>query len=283
MFTPPCAPDREPAPGLGATGPVSPGGSFGSGLSTPDFAACLAMGLRPLGLVQGFYCGQITSWSSYSGYPLHSYPCACYEMEAHQTGWIGTVNDLDNAWAHAYQSALDRMLDEAARLGAHGVVGVRTELTHPANENTSEVHLYGTAVNGEGPSPGSRPWSTRLAGQKLAKLVEIGYVPFSVGYARCTIMMVEGCNMEQYGSGRVGSGQVIRPLQEAHELARTGAIKAARTLQRGASLYDVSLDVHETERYKSVYITCSLQGSLVVQASRALPTAGPVATVNLGS
>ena len=29
-------------------------GSFSSGLSVADFAACLSMGLEPLGLVQGF-------------------------------------------------------------------------------------------------------------------------------------------------------------------------------------------------------------------------------------
>src|ERR1700689_2704252 len=29
-------------------------GSFSSGLSVPDFAACLQMGLRPVSLVQGF-------------------------------------------------------------------------------------------------------------------------------------------------------------------------------------------------------------------------------------
>lgn len=279
MFKPAEGRNDEP---MAPTLPGGAGASFGSGLSIPDFAACLAMGLQPLGLVQGFYCGMVSSWSSYSGYPLHTYPCACYEVQAHQTGWIGTVDDLDRAWANAYQTALDRMLDEAKQLGAHGVVGVRTDMAHPTNENSCEVHLYGTAVHMAGAPVPAQPWSTRLAGQKLAKLVEIGFVPDSVGYARSTIMMVEGCNMEQYGSGRVGSGYVIHPLQEAHERARTGAIAVARSLRRGASLYDVSLDVHESERYRSVYITCSLQGSIVVKAVPTMPIPTPAVTLNVG-
>src|SRR5579863_1419843 len=42
-------------------------GSFSSGLTIPDFAACLQMGLRPVGLVQGF-C--VMQWGWYgSGSP----------------------------------------------------------------------------------------------------------------------------------------------------------------------------------------------------------------------
>ena len=261
----------------------APTHAFDSGLTTPDFAACLAMGLRPLGLVQGFYCGQVSSWSSYSGYPVRQYPCACYEQEYHQTGWLGRVDDLDRAWTAAHATALERMLAEASQLGASGVVAVTTEMNHPTNENSCEVHLYGTAVVLDGVAPGRRPWSTQLAGQKLAKLVEIGFVPSSVAYARCTAMMAEGCNMEYYASGRSGTGNVVRPLQEAHELARSGAIDAARGLSQGASLYGVTMEVHESERYRSTYVTCSLRGSLVRRARRTVPTAAPTATVNLGS
>ena len=39
-------------------------GSFSSGLTVPDFAACLQMGLRPVGLVQGFCAMQ---WGWYGG------------------------------------------------------------------------------------------------------------------------------------------------------------------------------------------------------------------------
>ena len=167
------------------------------------------------------------------------------------------------------------MLEEAADLGAHGVVGVTTDMSHPTNKNSCEVHLYGTAVVMQGAPAPPQPWSTQLAGHKLAKLVEIGFVPSSVAYSRCTAMMAEGCYMEYYGSGRCGTGYVISPLQDAHELARSGRISAARSISPQTSLYDVRMEVHESEHYRSTYITCSLLGSLVRRARTNPPVARP--------
>lgn len=241
------------------------------------------MHLQPVGLVQGYYFGQVSNWSAYSGYPVRNYPCACTEMEVHQTGWVGRVDDLDGAWMSAHQTALGRMLQEAAGLGAHGVVGVTTEMSHPTTANSCEVHLYGTAVvSTGGPAPQS-VWSTQLAGHKLAKLVEIGYVPSSVAYCRCTAMLAEGCNMEYYGSGNCGTGYIINPLQDAHELARSGAIEVARKMSPGLSMYGVDMEVHETEGRGTTYITCSLRGSLVRRVRATLPVSRPVTTVSLAS
>jgi uncharacterized protein YbjQ (UPF0145 family) len=263
--------------------PASSPPAFDSGLTVPDFAACLSMGVQPLALVQGYYFGQVSNWSSYSAYPVRNYPCACYETGPHNPGWLGEVSDLDRAWMTAHGVALSRMLQEASDIGAHGVVGVTTNMSHPTNENSCEVHLYGTAVTVRGAAAPQQPWSTQVAGHKLAKLVEIGFVPGSVAYSRCTAMMVEGCYMEYYGSGRCGTGYVIAPLQDAHDLARSGAIDAAKKVSANASLYDVRMEVHETERYHSTFITCSLLGSLVRRARSSPPVSPPVPTVNLGS
>lgn len=275
--------------------------AFDSGLTIPDFAGCLSMGLRPLGLVQGFFYGQISGWSSYSATVARNYPCVCMETAPHTSGWLGEVQALDTAWMSAHQTALERMLQEAARLGAHGVVGVTTEMGHPTNQNSCDVHLYGTAIEVEGAAPPSQPWSTQLAGHKLAKLIEIGFVPSSVVYARCTAMIVEGCYMEYYGSGRCGTGYVISPLQDAHELARSGAIRAAREVSPESCLYDVRMQVHETEGSgarsalsqvgglgqglggSTTYVTCALLGSLVRRVRPTLSLSAPAPTVNLAS
>lgn len=241
------------------------------------------MHLQPVGLVQGYFCGQITNWSAYAGYPVRNYPCACTEMDMHNTGWVGRVDDLDRSWMTAHQTALERMLQEAAGLGASGVVGVTTEMNHPTNANSCEVHLYGTAVVAEGGRPSEHVWSTQLAGHKLAKLVEIGYVPGSVAYCRCTAMMAEGCNMEYYGSGRCGTGYIINPLQDAHSLARSGVIDMAKQMSRGMSMYGVEMQVHESETSGATYITCSLRGSLVRHVRATVPVSPPVTTVSLAS
>lgn len=89
--------------------------------------------------------------------------------------------------------------------------------------------------------------------------------------------------MEYYGSGRCGTGYVIIPLKEAHELARSGAIGTVRGAAGDASLYDVRLQVHESEGSGCTYITCSLLGSLVRRVRATLPVATPVSTVSLAS
>jgi Putative heavy-metal-binding len=240
------------------------------------------MGLRPVGLVQGYYCGMIAGWANYSTYPETHYPCCCMENEPHSPGWVGRVDQLDASWAAAHGAALERMLKEASDLGAHGVVGVKTEMNHPTNEHSCEVHLYGTAVVVEGAQAPKQPWSTQLAGHKLAKLIEAGFSPASVIYARSTTVMVEGCYMEYYGSGRAGTGNVIKPIVDAHQMARSGALNAVKHIAGRASLYDVRLHVDEAERH-SLYVTCSLLGSLVWRARPTLPIATPVSTVSLGS
>jgi hypothetical protein len=94
--------------------------------------------------------------------------------------------------------------------------------------------------------------------------------------------MAEGCYMEYYGSGRCGTGYVISPLQDAHKLARSRAIDAATRISPSSSLYDVRMEVQESERYRNTYITCSLFGSLVNRARHAVPVPAPVATIGLG-
>lgn len=239
------------------------------------------MGVEPLGLVQGYYCGQISNWSNYSYDAGYYYPCACYETGPHNQGWVGQVQALDDAWMEAHRTALSRMLNEAANLGAHGVVGVKTDISHPTNENSCEVHLYGTAVVMANAAPPQQLWSTQVAGHKLAKLVEIGFVPGSVAYSRCTAVMAEGCYMEYYGSGRCGTGYVISPLEDAHKLARSRAIEGAVKMSPDSSLYDVRMEVAEAERYRNTYVMCSLLGSLVRRARSAVPVTPPVPTVSL--
>jgi len=86
---------------------------------------------------------------------------------------------------------------------------------------------------------------------------------------------------EYYGSGRA-VGLRDHPLKEAHELARAAQSMPEKGLG-DASLYDVRLQVHESEGSGSTYITCSLLGSLVRRVRGTLPLATPISTVSLGS
>lgn len=57
----------------------------------------------------------------------------------------GEVKEYAALLAGAREQAYDRMIEEAASLGAHAVVGVRME-TSTIQQAASEVVFYGTAV-----------------------------------------------------------------------------------------------------------------------------------------
>ncbi len=258
-------------------------GVFDSGLTTPDFAACLSMGLEPLALVQGFFCGQLAGWSTYQAAVVTNYPCG-YGWggggnDHPPPGWLGVATALDEAWSTAFSTAHQRLVDEARGLGAHGVVGARVEMSHPTNDRSSEVHLYGTAVRLAGAGAGPL-WTTRIAGHKLAKLVEAGYAPASVLYSRCTAVMYEGCYMEHWGPNLVGAGSPLEPIQDVHHLARSRALQDAARQAGGHSLYDVQLAAHEMEG-RTTYVSCQILGSLVRRVRPTMPIAAPVTTVGL--
>jgi Putative heavy-metal-binding len=257
------------------------GAPFDSGLSIPDFVACLSMGLEPLGLVQGFYCGQVSGWTNYSSRPVINYSCQHYENHLNP-GWVGVVYGVDQIWTQAFNTALSRLMEEAAGLGAHGVVGLSMELSHPTNAQSCEVHLYGTAVRAPSAEAPRRRWCTRLAGHKLAKLVEIGFVPETVAYTRCTAVLVEGCATEYYNT-QMGaySGETVVPERDLHETARSFAVDEARRLAEHTSMYDVTMRVDEAEHMGSSFLTCTLTGSLVRRVRSTLPLASPLPTVRL--
>jgi hypothetical protein len=260
---------------------TAPAAAFDSGLTTPDFAACLSMGLQPLRLAQGFYCGQMAAWSGYQAAVIERYPCGGhYDTNHAPPGWLGQHDAVDEAWTTAFDTAMQRLRQEAEAVGAHGVVGVHVELGHPTNEHSTEVHLYGTAVRVAGASAGPI-WTTRIAGHKLAKLIEAGYVPDDVLYARCTGISYEGCYGEHYGPNLVPAGSAFTPVEEVHRMARQRALEDARRKTGRHSLYGVEVRVYETESGDTTYVTCQVLGSVVRRVRPTMPLAVPVATVSL--
>jgi uncharacterized protein YbjQ (UPF0145 family) len=77
---------------------------------------------------------------------------------------------------HGFDTALHRMAIEARAMGADGVVGVR--LTRKAlTENGQEFVALGTAVRARSTSRPKSLFTTELAGQDFAKLLQAGWVP----------------------------------------------------------------------------------------------------------
>jgi hypothetical protein len=136
---------------------------------------------------------------------------------------------VEEAWSQGYGSAYRRMLEEATALGAHGVIGVtdRCQPTWPTR-GTTEFHFLGTAVKVEdGPSPaGGVPWTTYLAGQRLTKSIEAGFMPVAVVAAMASVRVWAYCMTEYLMEGSRGWGWPDRPLRRAGEQGAHGGAAA---------------------------------------------------------
>ncbi len=226
-------------------------GSFSSGLTVPDFAACLQMGLRPVGLVQGF-CAMQWGWYG-AGSPymrgMSPYAPAGGAGGAYAQSWYcphGFVSGehrmwgqnyeqtwVEEAWLQGFRSAFGRLIEEAKEVGAHGIIGVTDTSHNLPDMNVAEFHVLGTAVviDGAPPPPKGEPWSTYLAGQRLAKLVEAGFMPISViasiasvrvwAYCVTEYLMEGGSFMWSQGSSmvrdveQISAGLVAAPRRRA--------------------------------------------------------------------
>lgn len=283
-------------------------GAFSSGLSVPEFAACLGMGMRPVGLVQGF-CVMQWSWygagSMYlrSGYgagstwgtALSTYQCPHGYVSSEHRSWGENFEQpwIAQAWQQGFNTAYQRMVEEAAQAGADGIVGVVDRITGLIGTGVREFHLLGTAVAVDGQAAGrSRSrggiWTTYLAGQRLAKLLEAGFVPVSIAGAMSSIRVWEVCTTEilmrgGYDSwGMVTPGGEIRQVSDAHMAARRRARDYIRTSLQGGILHGAKMAVSEHELGEGDReITCVIRGNAVRPERQAAPLEAPLPTVRL--
>jgi len=287
-------------------------GSFSSGLTVPDFAACLQMGLRPVGLVQGF-C--VMQWGWYSagsqylrganpfspgggpGVYSASWRCPHGMVSAEHRAWGQNYEQpwVESAWAQGFGSAYERMLEEARFAKAHGVIGIVDRTTSLSDMGVTEFHILGTAVVVEdGPPPADGvPWTTYLAGQRLAKLVESGFMPVAVTAALASVRVWAYCITEYqmrggtsaWGAG-MGAGygvQEVDQISEAHAAVRSIARAHVRRGLQGDWLHGARMDVsmQRVDEGDEV-LECTLRGTRVRRFRQADPLPAPRPTVRLG-
>jgi hypothetical protein len=279
-------------------------GAFTSGLTVPDFAACLQMGLEPVGFVQGF-C--VMQWQWYGmgspfgpmGMPARgattgyaeSWQCPHGYVSAEHRSWGQNYEQswVEEAWATGFTSAYQRMVEEADTVGAHGVVGVVDATAPLAGQGVLEFRVQGTAVRvADGPAPAGGPWTTYLAGQRLAKLIEAGYAPVSIAaavasvrvWASCiTAYLTEGTGQ---GWGRQPAGVEIEQAASAHMAVRRIAREHVRAQLGDDSLHGASLSASEREMGEGdAELQCVLRGNRVRRVKDFDPLAPPRPTVRL--
>src|ERR1700746_3338211 len=165
-------------------------GTWGSALTSDEFAAIRSVGFEPVGQVLGAavynigYTGGYNcpgAWGSW-GYGI---PARTVTQVSSQGGY-GSFAPLVKTMYDARHRALDRMTTECDELGGHGVVGVRLSIgSFPAGG--LEFKAIGTAIRAPGVGPVStwqhrgtrpkRPFTSDLSGQDFTKLIMKGWVP----------------------------------------------------------------------------------------------------------
>jgi len=167
---------------------IKKSGTWGSALSTGEFAAIKSVGFEPVGQVlgaavynlgytgygYGYGCPSTIAFSSYSRLSTAS---------SWQPGYTATSSSRRSPYAGLVQGmyaarhkAIDRMRAECAGLGGHGVVGVRLTIGRFPSGGL-EFHAIGTAVRAPGGTRLKRPFTSDLSGQDFAKLIADGVVP----------------------------------------------------------------------------------------------------------
>jgi len=173
-------------------------GTWGSALSTDEFAAIRGVGFEPVGQVLGACVYNI-------GY----------------TGGYGCPGGWSSGFLGARHKAISRMTAECAALGGHGIVGVTLSFgSFPLGG--LEFRAIGTAVRGEGAPAPPHPFSSDLSGQDFAKLIHAGWVP--VGLALGISIGARHDDWRTVGSTRWGAGNTeVAGYTELVNLARHDA------------------------------------------------------------
>jgi uncharacterized protein YbjQ (UPF0145 family) len=155
-------------------------GTWGSALSTDEFAAIRGVGFEPVGQVLGAcvynvgYTGGYGCPGGWSSGLFGGVVTAATQVSG-QGGW-NSFGPLTQAMYEARRKAIGRMTAECAALGGHGIVGVSLSLG-PFPAGGLEFRAIGTAVRGEGAPAPPHPFSSGLSGQDFAKLIRAGWVP----------------------------------------------------------------------------------------------------------
>jgi uncharacterized protein YbjQ (UPF0145 family) len=165
-------------------------GTWGSALTSDEFAVIRSVGFEPVGQVLGAcvysigYTGGYAcpgAWGSWGyGAPVRT------TTQVSSRGGYGSYGPMVKALYEARHKALDRMTAECEELGGHGVVGVRLTIG-PFPAGGLEFKAIGTAIRAPGVGPVStwkgrrghrhRPFTSDLSGQDFAKLMMKGWVP----------------------------------------------------------------------------------------------------------
>jgi uncharacterized protein YbjQ (UPF0145 family) len=262
-------------------------GTWGSALTSDEFAVIRSVGFEPVGQVFGAAVYSV----GYTGYSCPGTWGSSREMRPAQPatqvsgqGGSGSFGPLVQAMYQARHQAIERMTTECAELGGHGVVGVRLSRgSFPLGGH--EFKAIGTAVRAPGPGPGQRvPFTSDLSGQDFAKLIMQAWVPaglvlgISIGSRHDDR---KTARQTRWGSGNAEVAGWTELVNESRHDARRRLEDDVRRLgAEGVVIASMEMRVRERDCPAQVgrhdhIVEASLVGTAIARFSRAEPRAGP--------
>lgn len=200
--------------------------------------------------------------------------------ENYDQSWVART------WNEGFNTAYHRMLEEAAEAGAHGIIGVVDRSSELIDRDIREFHIYGTAVVVDGSPPPERIWTSYLAGQRLAKLLEAGFMPTSVVASMASVRMWAVCVTESLMRGGslmnapVQPGDQITQLADAQMQARRLVRDQVKSALGEDNLHGADLQASVREMGEGdVQVDCVLRGTRVHRFRPAQPLPAPQLTV----
>ncbi|MEU5260547.1 heavy metal-binding domain-containing protein [Amycolatopsis sp. NPDC021455] len=193
----------------------SPSGPKTSLLSVPGAVGAAVAGFTPVGDVMGCVVHQV-------GFTEAS------------TWAADRITQLALVLRQGYETALDRLTQEAAALGAHGVLGIDFTITS-SDEMTQEFVALGTAVRAETKHRPRRPFTTELPGEDVGKLMRAGWVP-----ARVAVGVAGRAFTDAWGRPMVSAWTWNTEVTMATELAT--AVRAAARAEFAEEIRDSGAD-----------------------------------------
>ena len=180
---------------------------FTSDLSVNEFLLVKEAGFHPRGLVVG---------------------SSIYHIGFQTKGWSSSreVQTLTQAMYAARELAMSRMEEEAAVLGADGIVGVRLDVGfYEWGRGTAEFLALGTAVSAEDggnwKTPAGKPFTSDLSGQDFWTLLQAGHAPLGLVMGTCVFHVAHQGMFKAMGN--IGQNKEMpnftQALYEARELA----------------------------------------------------------------
>ncbi|MEO7194073.1 MAG: heavy metal-binding domain-containing protein [Pseudonocardiaceae bacterium] len=159
-----------------------------------------------------------------------------------------------DALYRGYGTALGRMTEEATAMGADGVVGVRLTASHlgaQAGAENREFVALGTAVRARSRHRPGTVFTTELAGQDLAKLMQAGWVPAALVYGISMAVRHDDWRTQRQASWGAGNTEVSGYTELVTHVRADARHRfdqqARKTGAQGAIVSSMGLSIREIE------------------------------------